>query len=46
MLLMLEAGLSLVSVGAMIFSLVVIVASIRWIKDLYKVKKDQERLKV
>jgi hypothetical protein len=39
MFLMLQPGVSFVFIGTMIFSLVIIIASIRWIKDLYKVKK-------
>ena len=40
MFLMLQPGVSFVFIGTIIFSLVIIVASIRWIKDLYKVKKN------
>ena len=38
MFLMLQTGVNLVFIGCMIFSLVIIIASIRWIKDLYKLK--------
>jgi hypothetical protein len=39
MFLILQPGVSFVFIGTMIFSLVIIIASIRWIKDLYKLKK-------
>ena len=45
MFLMLQRGVNLVFIGSIIFSLVIIIASIRWIKDLYKLK-DGKRQKV
>jgi hypothetical protein len=45
MFLMLQRGVNLVFIGSMIFSLVIIIASIRWIRDLYKFK-DGKRQKV
>jgi len=39
MLLMLSSSVNFVSILCMLYSLVVIIASIRWIKDLYKIKR-------
>ena len=39
MFLMLQTGVNLVFIGCMIFSLVIIIACIRWIKDLYRLKE-------
>jgi hypothetical protein len=41
MLLMLQQSVNYIFIGSMIFSLVVILASIRWIRDLYRVKRKQ-----
>ena len=39
---MLNGGITFVFIATMIFSLVIIIASIRWIKDLYRMKKEQK----
>ncbi len=41
-LLMMTTGVDLVSICAAIFSLIVIIASIRWIRDINKMKKDKD----
>jgi len=43
MFLMLQSGISFVFIGTIIFSLVIIIASIRWIKDLYKLKEKRQK---
>lgn len=43
MLLLIQRNANLVLIGSMIFSLVIIIASIRWIKDLYKPKPGNKR---
>ncbi|HMC85363.1 MAG TPA: hypothetical protein VKI61_07550 [Chitinophagaceae bacterium] len=37
--LMLKTGVNLFFIGTMVFSLAIIIVSIRWIRDLYKIKR-------
>ena len=46
MLLLIQRSANLVLIISMIFSLVVIIASIRWIKDLYRLKEKKVLLKI
>ena len=43
MLVLIEGNANLVFICSMIFSLVIIIASVRWIKDLYKPKQDNKK---